>query len=140
MKPFFIGALLCIAACAAFLSPAGAGVPGLSRPGLQSAGYLSCGELRGGVSDNATGAVGCGLNLVLSVEYAAQAVILLVQSQNSEDPLGDLFAAGITFMLALSWYADFLDCAFGEEDNETASTGRSVRHNHAQEPAGVGFF
>ncbi len=93
------------------------------------------------LSDNATQAISCALNLVLSAEYAVQALILVIQSQNSEDPGGDLFAAGVTFLLAVSWYSDFLDCTRPDDDNETSrSCGLWCSDNLLQKHTRRGHF
>lgn len=102
---------------------------------------LCSGRARSLRPDNATEAVSCGLNLVLSAEYAAQALILIIQSQNSEDPGGDLFAAGVTFLLAVSWYSDFLDCTRPDDDNETSkSCGLLCSDNPLQKHTRRGDF
>ncbi len=57
------------------------------------------------------------LDLILSVEYTIQGLILLADYIQSPDRPVILFSASLTFVVAASWYTDFLDCAGEEEES-----------------------
>ncbi|MFC1591792.1 hypothetical protein ACFL43_04655 [Thermodesulfobacteriota bacterium] len=64
----------------------------------------------------------CLLDFVLFLEYTVQAAIYLAYYLVEPEPSGELFAAFFTFVIALSWLSDFVDC--GQDEPEAGGRGR----------------